>query len=348
MTTATWTTFLPFVVAEEEEKESVGMILGVDVSGWNPSINWDLLYHGGVRFAVIKLTQGISSLTNLAREHVEGARKAGMLVAGYHWNDPMLDDNKQIDFFTSQLEKYNIHLGYVDVEQYWESWTEFYAMLRGTGTITKFISPTRISQSSYNMMTGLRNRGFNGQIYSRWSFILDRASPMQLWIPPQESWYAHWPYKTGRVNISWNDIKPGGYWYPSIPQPWLPVNVKWKMWQFSGDKFILPGTGGIPIDFNLFNGDEIQLKNHFTGSEIIPVPPVTPPPTNGVILPVLKVINKVNVRLTPSTAIKEIRERQPGEVVVVQEIKPINAVSVWVRDNEGWSAVVHYGVRYME
>ena len=100
---------------------------------------------------------------------------------------------------------------------------------------------------------------------------------MQLWLPSQESWYAHYPYIFGKVNITWDDIKPGGKWYPTIPQPSLPLSVKWKTWQFSGDKFILPGTGGIPIDLNFFNGTEIELVNFFTGNEIISQPdPIDP------------------------------------------------------------------------
>ena len=319
------------------------MILGVDVSGWNTSINWDSLYSGGIRFAIVKLTQGTSSVTNLAENHITNARRVGMVVAGYHWADPMMNDKAQIDFFASHMDRHNIKLGYVDVEQYWADWKEFY-----DGKITKFIDKTRISQCAYNIMTGIRNLGLKSQTYSRWSFITDRADPMKLWIPPEESWYAHYPYKIGKINANWQDFLPGGAWYPTLPAPYLPSNVKWRMWQFSGDKFILPGTGGSPIDLNFFSGTEKELINFFAGNVIIPTPPPVTPPTTGAILPKLKVIKNVFVRTTPSTAIKEIAERKPGDTVNVLEIKPINTVSVWVRDEIGWSAVVHYGVRYME
>ena len=327
----------------------IKMILGVDVSGWNPSVNWDLLWQGGVRFAVIKLTQGTSSLTNLARDHVEGARRVGMVVAGYHWNDPMLDDNKQIDFFASQLDKYDIKLGYVDVEQYWQDWAEFYQSLRDGTPITKIITSSRISQSAYNMMTGLRNRGFSSQIYTRWSFITGRASPMQLWIPSEESWYAHYPYKIGRVNALWNDFLPGGKWYPTIPAPSLPSNVKWKIWQFSGDKFILPGTGGIPIDLNFFNGTETELIKFFSGNEIIPEPPTIPePPATGVVLPTMKVLKNMNIRSKPDISASVVGKRVVGDIVKVQDIHATSSTSVWVKDERGWSAIVHGLLKYME
>ena len=338
-----------WVVAEEEKKP---MILGVDVSGWNPNIDWKLLWEGGVRFAIVKLTQGTSSVTNLAEDHIKKARDVGMVVAGYHWADPMMKDQAQIDFFASLLNKYNVKRGYIDCEQYWKSWQEFYDQIQHGIPITKFISPTRISQNAYNLITGIRNKGLLSAPYTRWSFITGRASPMQLWIPSEESWYAHYPYKIGRVNALWQDFLPGGKWFPTIPAPSLPSSVKWKIWQFSGDKFILPGTGGIPIDLNFYNGNDLsELIKYFNGDTIIqpPVPPTQPePPTNGVILPTLKVINKVNVRPTPSTAIKETRTRQIGETVKIEEIKVHAINNIWVRDHEGWSAITYYGVLYMK
>jgi len=120
---------------------------------------------------------------------------------------------------------------------------------------------------------------------------------------------------------------------------------KWTFWQYSskGDGIAF-GAESLNLDMNYFPGTLDELKV-FSGSEIIPTPEL---PTTEVILPKLKVIKNVFVRTTPSTAIKEIATRYPGEVVKVLEIKSFNPVSVWVRDERGWSAVVYYGVRYME
>lgn len=324
------------------------MILGVDVSGWNTSINWQTLYEGGVRFAVIKLTQGTSSLTNLARDHVEGARKAGILVAGYHWNDPMLDDKKQVEFFASQLDKHDIHLAFIDVEQYWQDWNEWYK-----GSITKIIPSSRINQSAYNVMTGIRNLGYNAQIYTRWSFITGRAPLMESWIKPLATWYAHYPYGSGRVNANWQDFKAGGRYFPGISQPTLPAGTNWKLWQFSGDKFILPGTGGSPIDLNYFPGTEAELHIYFTGQQgntELPEPPIPEPPPTSAVLPTLKVISPVRVRELPNnyynTAV--LRMRQIGEDVSVEDIHINGSGSVWAKDKDGWSAIVHAGWQYME
>ena len=80
-----------------------------------------------------------------------------------------------------------------------------------------------------------------------------------------------------------------------------------------------------------------------------PTPPTEPePPAAGVILPKLKVIRFVYIRPEPRTNIKETGNYNAGDIIDVLEIKPINQLSVWVRTDKGWSAVVHYGVRYME
>jgi len=134
--------------------------------------------------------------------------------------------------------------------------------------------------------------------------------------------------------------------WPMTTLPPMPIGSSWKtylLWQYTY-KGIIPGYL-YSVDCNHFNGTEEEYRKYFSLGEIIPE---TEPPTQEVILPKLKVIRNVYVRVTPSTAIKEIATRYPGEVVKVLEIKPINPVSVWVRDERGWSAIVHYGVRYME
>ena len=96
------------------------------------------------------------------------------------------------------------------------------------------------------------------------------------------------------------------------------------------------------------NGTEEEYQKYFSLSEIIPEPPPVIPSTQEVILPTLKVIKTVNIRSQPNTSASVLGVHVVGDVINVLEIKPINPVSVWVRDERGWSAVVHYGVRYME
>lgn len=318
------------------------MILGIDVSGWNPGLDWEKLAAGGVKFAVVKLTQATYSVTNLAEDHITQARKRGILVAGYHWSDPLYNDQMQADFFYKYLDLYDLKAGYVDAEQYWADWSEFYAR-----SVTKFLDPYRISNNAFNVMTALKKKNINAAPYTRRSFIDDRAKPMWGWIKPERSWYAQYPYARGVIYADWNDFKPGGRYWPVISQPWLPDETRWDLWQFSGDKFILPGTGDRPIDLNFFPGTEEELAQWMGG---INLPDPEPIEEGEEMINLVVLVNDLRIREAPNalSTTKILGWRKAGTTIKAQEIQVNGSNSVWVLDDRGWSAVVHGGVKYME
>jgi len=99
--------------------------LGVDVSSWQTKVDWKVLYEAGVRFAIIKLSQGNYSYDRFTREHVKGARSTGMLVGLYHWHDPLCNVQSQMDFIRNCLVGIDYDFFALDVEQYWQDWEEF-------------------------------------------------------------------------------------------------------------------------------------------------------------------------------------------------------------------------------
>ena len=81
-------------------------------------------------------------------------------------------------------------------------------------------------------------------------------SPAPAWVSNYDFWLASYPYAPGRVDITW-EVLP-----TVLPTGWAqPVTNGRKplIWQFSGDKFVLPGVVG-PIDLNLFDGDENAMR----------------------------------------------------------------------------------------
>lgn len=314
------------------------MILGVDVSVWNTDIDWDILYAGGVRFAIVKISQGRYIKDSRARSHTEAARKAGILVGGYHWDDPMQDDKLQANNAISVAKDLDIKFISVDVEQYWQYWSEFYA-----NAVVNFIQPERIKTSAWNIYYHIKQAELNSLIYTRGTFVQAYSPQMFTWLRIFMNWYASYPYKKGRVNISWADIMNTTTWYPK-GTPVLPQGVPYCLWQFSGDKFILPGTGRSPIDLNFYTESQEELEALFGGKAIIPTPPT---PGNEVEMK-LMTQRIVTARATPNALGTTIRMRPAGEVIIVQEIRVLNSSSVWVKDQVGWSAVVHGGVVYMK
>ena len=100
----------------------------------------------------------------------------------------------------------------------------------------------------------------------------------------------------------------------------------------------------LPELFEFIKNDQVFKSDY---GPIIP-PPEEPEDPAAMIQ--LKVVSRVRIRTLPNTSIisKEIRMRKVGEIVNALGLKVNNARSVWVRDKEGWSAIVHADYLYME
>lgn len=240
------------------------MILGVDVSRYQPAVDWTLLKASGVEFVFIKATQGNYYRDPMLDQHVAGAHAAGLLVGLYHWCDPLSGDLAQAQYFLDKTANLPYYVAVADVEQQWADWTEWSA-----GKITRILPPAQIASTARNCLAHWTLRGRRALLYSRASFIRSYARPMLPWINDYPLWLAHYPYATGRVAATWDDIR--GKYAPSIPGPSLPDGAKtWRFWQFSGDKFLLPGIFAdenrrrlSPTDLNFFNGTLAELRAFF-------------------------------------------------------------------------------------
>ena len=119
---------------------------------------------------------------------------------------------------------------------------------------------------------------------------------------------------------------------------------KWLLWQMSSSGRIDGYSNNIDID--LFNGSEEEYRKYFNLDEIIPAPEL--PPTSGVILPELKVLRNMNIRSDPTISSYIVGTRAVGDIVKVKDIYATSSTSVWVKDERGWSAIVHGLLKYME
>jgi len=88
-------------------------------------------------------------------------------------------------------------------------------------------------------------------------------------------WWARYPYTfypAQRENWNWEQLKRvlEGYGYCPDPTKKCPGNP--KMWQFTGDRLVLPGCADRPIDINAFDGTLPELEAWW-GAEL-PKPPL--------------------------------------------------------------------------
>lgn len=229
--------------------------LGVDVSRWQRTVDWQKLRAAGVSFTAVKASQGTSVRDPLVRAYFSGAKGAGLVTGVYHWLDPTQPAGRQTEHFLEVCGGLNFDFAALDVEQYWQSWQEWVEH-----RIVRCIAPERISacarEAAEILMAAAKKPVV---IYTRASFVHTYAEPMQDWLPDWPLWLAHYPYPRGRVNLTWEQLQRGHL--PKIEGPDLPSGAReWHFWQFSGDRFVLPGAE-TALDLNFFNGSEAQLRD---------------------------------------------------------------------------------------
>lgn len=256
------------------------MIYGIDVSDYQPKVDWNYLKSVGVEFAIIKATQGNYHKQKLYKTHLDGANKAGLITGLYHWHDPLETYESQAEWFIKHTTGLDFQIAACDVEQQWADWQEW-----ANGKITKYIPPQAISDNAKNVLAYWDDRLKQKTVlYTRTSFINSYARPMLKWCGNYPLWLAHYPYANGRIAVSWEEFKEKHL--PQISGPDLPQGcTDWRIWQFSGDKFLLPGVfsdaaGKVlsPLDVNFWNGTIGELHT-FAGVNL-PAPEPEPEPEN--------------------------------------------------------------------
>ena len=227
-------------------------VIGVDVSRWQAKVDWKVLKQNGVEYVIIKASQGNYLTDTRLKEHIDGASKAGLITAVYHWLDPLIGGEQQAQYFLNATKGLKYSFIAADVEQYWSDWSQW-----GKGKITSILSPTRIANCLKIFLDYLDTRkDCNLLIYTRANFINNYAYPAASWIGGYPLWLAYYPFSAARVKLTWEQLKEQ-YDLPAGPP--LPRGAsKWTFWQFSGDKFSLPGVSSA-IDLNAFNGTRAEL-----------------------------------------------------------------------------------------
>ena len=294
--------------------------LGIDVSRWQDNnstaqqMDFTKSVAMGAKFVFIKSSQALWTDEDILYNW-KSAKNAGLLRGAYHFLDWIADPLKQAQYAWSIIQSDPGELPPVIDFEYWNP------------------PPPKAYDLLWQYVVEMERLSGRKPIIYTGAFF----------------WDAH-----GSDAQVWNDYP---LWLASYStQEYMEYNLdrltpwdKWTFWQWTdkGDGLAF-GAESLGLDMNYFNGSLNDLKV-FAGIENIPIP-VPAPPTNVVLLPELKVISDVRIRTLPntSTVSATIRMRRVGETVNVLDIK-VNAVnSVWARDAEGWSAVVHDDYKYME
>lgn len=196
------------------------VIMGCDVSHWQPNIDWQKVKAYNVDFVFIKASEGTIEDPSF-KSHWQGAKDAGIIRGAYHFFHPGIDPEAQIQYFMSLIHESGYESEDLPPTIDWET-TDSIPSYRESGLAGMF-SGLIFSQI-----------GRMPIIYGSPYFLetLNLASP----ISTCPLWVAHYGPKC-----------------PLVPQPW----TDWTFWQKT-DSGSIDGIG--PCDIDVFNGSLDDLK----------------------------------------------------------------------------------------
>lgn len=214
-------------------------IQGMDVSGWQPNVNWNSEYANGARFAYVKATEGTGYASETFSSQYTGASNAGMYRGGYHFALPSQSSGAtQADYFVN-------HGG---------GWTADGRTLPGMLDI-EFNPYSSLGNSCFDMSQTQMNswiKAFTDQYRNRTG-----RYPV---IYTNASWWASCTGNTSQFNYMPLDIS----YYSSSAGPMPAGWSTYDIWQYSA-------SGPYSGDSNVFNGTASGLADLVTNAGYRPV-----------------------------------------------------------------------------
>jgi GH25 family lysozyme M1 (1,4-beta-N-acetylmuramidase) len=205
---------------------------GIDVSGYQPRVDWKAVKAAGKAFAFIKATEGTTLVDHTFASHWKGARDAGVLRGAYHFLRPEHDAVAQAQFFLAQITDDPGELPpTVDVEV-----SDRVSVAHVAGCAAAFVDYVAATLGRPLVYT---SPGF-------WNLlpdIPDIAAKADLWV-------ANWGASPARVK-GWS---------------------KWTFWQYTDKGTVSGIPGSADVDGDRFNGSVADLQAYCASVVGVAVP----------------------------------------------------------------------------
>jgi lysozyme len=200
---------------------------GIDISHYQPNVDWEKVKTDGKSFAFIKATENTRTVDDCLIRHYGGAKEVGIKVGFYHFAHVSNDPIKEANHYINAVKDLTVDLWHVlDLEQ---------GSLDGGGYDRAYVSNwARQWLEKVEEATGKLPMIYTGASFARTYFEAD-LSKYPLWV-------AHYGAIAPMSNPVWDD---------------------WTVFQYS-DTGRVNGIAGGNVDLNEFCGN---IEDHFKDSE---------------------------------------------------------------------------------
>jgi GH25 family lysozyme M1 (1,4-beta-N-acetylmuramidase) len=228
----------------EPPKASGGITQFVDLSRYQPNVNYDNLVKAGFQAIVAKATDGQASEDAMFDKHGDNAKRLGLPFGGYCFNRFSADPVKQADFFAKTVEKRTRWI-IADIEWDRSKTTEAkFGKRYGEG---KTMDPYA-ADHALKFLERLEALGFKPWIYSNTYFFLGFKNPER---------FARFPYWASNYTQKTKAVKDLDVSKVPLPKPFKkPIAWQWTD-KFHAAKSI---TGDAGLDANLYFGSIEELR----------------------------------------------------------------------------------------
>lgn len=211
-------------------------VRGIDVSRYQPKVDWEKVKAAGIAFVVPKASQS-NWADPMFAAHWAGAKSAGLLRGAYHFFVPDMDPLKQAAAYLKALgDDPGELLPVLDVE-------------------AKTANPAQLAKDAEKWLAEVEKQlGKRAIIYSAawyWNSTMAIGGKYPAWASERPLWVAAYPVKDGMPTL---EQMAQGKYKPLLPKGW----DKWAFWQYSERGRIdgVANTDGRPVnvDMNVFEG----------------------------------------------------------------------------------------------
>ena len=200
--------------------QAAPVVVGVDLSGYQPVVDWAKVTASGVAFAFIKATEGTTLLDRAFASHWAQSKRLNLLRGAYHFFRAKQDAVAQAKFFLAQLGDPGELPPVLDVE------------------VADGVPPAEVAAGVGAWLDVVAASLGRPVVYtspSLWNALPGTAAL----AAKADLWVAHW-----------------GAHVPASVNGWS----RWRFWQFTNKASVSGIPGAADMDEDRFNGSQAELR----------------------------------------------------------------------------------------